>query len=51
MCRFNFKYNLMHTDLVHIPYLHRPKIKLGIDSEPADLLGSTYHQSTFNNFI
>jgi hypothetical protein len=41
----------MHTDLVHIPYLHRAKIDLGIDSEPAYLLGTAYDHATNNKFM
>lgn len=41
----------MHSNFVHIPYLHRPKITLELDSEPAYLLGKGYENSTFDRFL
>lgn len=41
----------MHSNYVHIPYLHRPKIQLDIDSEPAYLLGLQYSHANRDQFV
>jgi hypothetical protein len=42
------KYNLTHSN---IPYFHRPKITLDLDSEPAYLLGTAYESSCHEKFV
>lgn len=41
----------MHSNFVHIPYLHRPRIVLEADSEPAYLLGREYFHETSSRFL